>query len=280
MTTLQMQKAMRSVLDGSTYVLVGKIGVFADKQGIKACIVGGMVRDIFLKRKTVDIDVVVLGDGMKFARLLADELHGAYKGFEKFKTAKIFLKNGRIDISSARSETYEKPAALPNVVLSGINEDLFRRDFTINSMAVSINREDFGELFDPFGGVSDLKKKILKTMHDKSFIDDPTRILRAVRFETRLGFKMEKRTLKLIHETLKRNIFDNLSGERIREELFIMFGEPSPLKAMLRLDSLGVLKKLSHGIRIDATAIRMFKNISASRSMTAGYGADAALIKP
>jgi tRNA nucleotidyltransferase (CCA-adding enzyme) len=218
--------------------------------------------------------VVVLGDGLKFARFLADELGGAYKGFEKFKTAKIFLKNGRIDISSARKETYEKPAALPDVVLSGRDEDLFRRDFTINSMAVSINKEDFGTLFDPFGGASDLKKKILKTMHDRSFVDDPTRILRAVRFEARLGFKIEKRTLQFIRKALKENIFENLSGERIREELFILFKEQTPAKAMKRLEQLGVLRKINPGLRLDSKALAMFKTIGSSGRLIRSYYAD------
>lgn len=266
-----MNKTMKSALDGGTYEMVKRIGAYADRQGVKACVVGGMVRDILLKRKTVDIDVVIQGDGMKFAKYLADELHGAYKAFEKFKTAKIFLKNSHLDISSARSETYEKPAALPSVSLSGMDEDLFRRDFTINSMAISINQKDFGVLFDPYGGVRDLKNKVLRTMHDKSFIDDPTRILRAIRFETRLGFKIEKRTFKFIGDTLKTNVFDNLSGERLREELFILFGEQSPLKAVKRLNSLGVLKKINPGIIINAGSIFMLKQIDALRGMIREY---------
>lgn len=278
MKAAQMKKAMKEVLDAKTYKLVCAAGAFADAQGIKASIVGGMVRDIFLKRKTVDIDIVVLGDGLEFGRKLADELGGAFKGFEKFKTAKIFLKDARIDVSSARKETYEKPAALPEVVLSGRDEDLFRRDFTINSMAVSINKETFGELYDPFGGASDLKKKILKTMHDKSFIDDPTRIIRAIRFETRLGFKIEKRTLSFMRETLKQNIFEHLSGERIREEFFILFKEKSPVKAMKRLETLGVLKKINPGLSVGAEVVSMFNRLGSSTRLIEAYHAERAVI--
>jgi tRNA nucleotidyltransferase (CCA-adding enzyme) len=278
MKPIIMKNAMKSMLDTDTYALVIRAGLFADKQGVKAYIVGGMVRDIFLKRNTVDIDIVIQGDGMKFARLFADELHAAYKVFEKFKTAKIYLENTRIDISSARKEYYKKPAALPDVEPSGMDEDLFRRDFTINSMAVSINEKDFGAFFDPFNGAYDLKNKILRTMHDKSFIDDPTRILRAIRFETRLGFRIEKRTLGFIHETLKHNVFGDLSGERIREELFILFQEPFPEKAMQRLECLGVLKKISAGLKFDTAAAKMFKKTRVLKKLMVLYGANPEII--
>ncbi|MEI7541685.1 MAG: hypothetical protein WCJ94_00320 [bacterium] len=273
MSNIQMQKKMKDGFDEKTFKLVKDIGALADKYSFRAYIVGGMVRDIFLNRKTVDVDVVVLGNGMKFAKIIADELKGAYKEFEKFKTAKIFFKNNWVDISSARAETYEKSGALPTVSLSSLKEDLYRRDFTINSMAISINKDNFGELFDYFCGTLDMNNKILRTMHDKSFIDDPTRILRAIRFETRFGFKIEKRTLDLLQNSLRHNIFNNLSGERLREELFRIFDEPSPLKAIKRLKILGVLTKINPNIQVDLPSFKLFSIIASSRKLIIGYKA-------
>jgi len=259
--TEQIKKLLKTGLDSKVFYLVKRIGAFADKEGIKAYIVGGMVRDMFLKRKTLDIDIVVEGNGTEFARRLAYSFHGSYKKFDRFKTAKIFLKNRRIDVASARTEIYAKPAALPKVDFTNLKKDLFRRDFTINAMAVCINREKFGEFIDYFEGYKDLQLRVLRPLHNKSFIDDPTRILRLVRFETRFNFKIEHNTLLLLKKILKNDIFDIVPGERLRNEILILLNEEEPLKAMLRLQQLNILKKLNKNFWIDSSVIKLYKKL-------------------
>jgi tRNA nucleotidyltransferase (CCA-adding enzyme) len=250
---------MEKSLDVHTVGLIEKAGALADYMDIRAYIVGGMVRDILLARKTLDIDIVTEGDGTQYARVLADNLKGAYKKFDKYKTAKIFLPNGRIDVSSSRSEKYEKPASLPDVTLSSLSEDLLRLDFSVNSMAISINKKDFGSLFDPFDAVTDLKAKILRTLHDNSFIDDPTRILRAIRFQSRLGFKMEKKSRKLFDTAVKGGYLDLAPGERLLDEIMILMGENDGYKAAIQLEKTGVLAALFPGIKIEVNAEKMFR---------------------
>ena len=172
--------------------LFRQIGKIAQENNCRVYIVGGMIRDLYLGRENFDFDIVVEGDGIALAKKLADKFKAKLVDHEKFATAVLFVPNGiKIDIATARKETYEHPGALPNVVPGNIEDDLSRRDFSINAMAASLNPEDFGELIDFFDGLSDLKKKEIKVLHDLSFIDDPTRILRAIRFEQRLKFKIE-----------------------------------------------------------------------------------------
>ncbi|HRU39236.1 MAG TPA: CBS domain-containing protein, partial [Candidatus Goldiibacteriota bacterium] len=248
---INMSSLMAEKLPPDIFELVRKIGVFADAKGIQAYLVGGMVRDMFLGARDVDVDITVEGDGMEFAKFLADRMGGSFKGFERFKTGKVFLKDGRrIDVTSARAEFYEFPAALPEIEFTPIRYDLFRRDFTINAMAICVNARSFGRFIDYFNGYGDLKEGVIRTLYNMSFIDDPTRILRAIRFEVRHGFKIEENTLRFIKETLKYNVFDNLPGERIMDELFLIFGESNPVKMLRRADSLGVLEKINPGLYV------------------------------
>ncbi|MFP4466416.1 MAG: CBS domain-containing protein [Candidatus Goldiibacteriota bacterium] len=259
---LNMKNKMSEKLDKEIYVLIKKIGELADDFGVNVYLVGGIVRDLFLQEKDMDIDITVEGDGMKFAEFLADNFGGAYKGFERFKTAKVFLADGkRIDITSARAEFYEFPAALPEIEFTPIRYDLYRRDFTINAMAVQINKNVFGRFTDYFNGYRDLEEGVIRTLYNMSFIDDPTRIMRAVRFEQRLNFKIEENTLRFINETIKYNIFEGLSGERIRDEIFILLNEENPLKPMKRLQELNVLSKLSRQWKIDPVVEGYFRKI-------------------
>src|SRR4030043_2190778 len=219
----------------------------------RAYLVGGMVRDLLLGKQNFDIDIVVEGDGIIFARKLSEILSARIDSYEKFKTAVLILKNGQhIDIASARVEYYEKPAALPDVEMGSIKQDLARRDFTINTLALSLNKNDFGTILDFFGGRKDITAKRIKVLHKLSFIEDPTRIFRAVRFEQRLGFKMDSQTEKLAISAIEMNIVSELLGIRIRDELISILNEEKPWKALRRLYELGALKKI--GINRELTS--------------------------
>ena len=219
----------------------------------RAYLVGGMVRDLLLGKQNFDIDIVVEGDGIIFAGKLSEILSASINSYEKFKTAVLILKNGQhIDIASARIEYYEKPAALPDVEMGSIKQDLARRDFTINTLALSLNKNDFGIILDFFGGRKDITAKRIKVLHKLSFIEDPTRIFRAVRFEQRLGFKMDSQTEKLAISAIEMNIVSELTGIRIRDELISILNEEKPWKALRRLHELGALKKI--GINRELTS--------------------------
>ena len=190
-----------------------------------AYLVGGYVRDSTLGRESVDIDIVVEGDGVKVARKLNAKLNGKLTCHAEFGTATISINSHRVDLASARTEKYPSPGHLPHVYLSTIVEDLNRRDFTINAIAMSISKENFGEIFDPFEGLNDIKKKLIRILHRNSFIDDPTRIFRALRYKNRFGFKVEEDTERLMREAIKNGMVSRLSGQRILNELQLIFEE-------------------------------------------------------
>jgi len=225
-------------------------------------LVGGIVRDALLKIPNFDIDIVVEGDGIKFGKELSSRFDCKLEHHRKFGTAVLVLNDGQhIDIASARVEYYKSPAALPSVESGNIKQDLSRRDFTINTMAASLNKASFGEILDYFGGREDLKSKKIKVLHKMSFIEDPTRIFRAVRFEKRLGFKMDGQTEKLAKTTIDMNIVSRLNGVRIRDELIYIFNEKNPLEAIRRLYELGALKKIGIKVEIDSEFIKQAKKI-------------------
>ncbi|MBU3935843.1 hypothetical protein KJ909_04160 [Patescibacteria group bacterium] len=214
------------------FSIIKLIGEAADKAGVSAYIVGGPVRDALLKVKNYDLDFAIEGDAIKFARDLNNQLKGDLKSHRTFGTATVSYEDMRVDIATARRETYKKPAAYPDVEPAAIKEDLFRRDFTINAMAVSVNKKNFGELVDFYGGHKDLKKKLIRVMHDKSFTDDPTRIFRAVRFSARFGFKIDPRTRKLIKEAILKGLLGEVNRGRVRKEVGLLLKEKKPLKCL------------------------------------------------
>ena len=168
------------------------------------------------------------GDGLGFAALLAEELGGRVRTHPVFLTAVVVDPEGfHIDIATARSEFYRTPAALPEVQTSALRQDLYRRDFTINTLAIRLGPGTEPELIDYFGGRHDLKEKTLRALHSLSFIDDPTRVLRAVRLELRLGFHISSETLRLVEVALDEGIFDLLSGSRLRDELVMLLDDPA-----------------------------------------------------
>jgi len=235
---------------------VETIARVSQEMGIPVYLVGGFVRDLLLERDMVreqgDLDLVVEGDGLAFAARLTEVVEGRMREHRAFLTAVVVDPGGlHIDVATARSEFYRAPAALPEVQMSALRQDLFRRDFTINTLAIRLGPDREPELIDYFGGRSDLKEKTLRVLHSLSFIDDPTRVLRAVRLELRLGFHISAETLRLVGVALAEGIFDHLSGARLREELELLLDDPAlALRGIDRLAELGVLRALHP--RLDA----------------------------
>jgi tRNA nucleotidyltransferase (CCA-adding enzyme) len=228
----------------------------------KAYLVGGMVRDFLLGIHNFDVDLVIEGDGVIFAKKLAELLKAKVDSYEKFKTAVLVLENGQhIDVASARVEYYNKPAALPEVEMGNIRQDLARRDFTINTLAISLNKNDFGSVEDFFGGRKDLAAKRIKILHKMSFVEDPTRIFRAVRFEKRLGFKMDSLTEKLARSTLEMDIMSMLTGIRIRDEIIALLSEDKPWNAVQRLFEIGALKKIGINLKVTNDFLKFIKKV-------------------
>jgi len=234
----------------------------AKNMKVPAYLVGGIVRDLLLGIPNLDIDIVVEGDGIIFARKLGELIGARIESYEKFKTAVLVLGGQQhIDIASARVEYYEKPAALPDIEPGNISQDLARRDFTINTLALSLNARNFGQVIDFFGGKKDLAAKKIKVLHKMSFIEDPTRIFRAVRFEQRLSFRMDKQTERLAISSIKMNIVSELNGIRIRDELISILGEKEPWKAVRRLYDLDALNKTGINIRSIEPVIAQLKKV-------------------
>jgi tRNA nucleotidyltransferase (CCA-adding enzyme) len=225
--------------------LLRELGILADEPGVSLYLVGGVVRDLLLRRENWDLDLTLEGDGIAFARLVADRYRAGLAVFERFATARLVLPNRlKIDIASTRRESYVKPAALPDVASASLQEDLYRRDFTINAMAIQLNPATFGELHDPYGGQRDLKAKTIRVLHEGSFIDDPTRIFRAIRFTQRFGFSLEPSTRGLLEEAAATNLIQQLSGPRLCNEILLLLGERDPRKPIKRLAFLKLLRFL------------------------------------
>jgi tRNA nucleotidyltransferase (CCA-adding enzyme) len=201
--------------------------------------VGGIVRDLLLERSNFDIDLVIVGSAIDFTQKLNRELNAKIKIYQKFNTAKLVFVDGlEIDFATSRKERYKKPAALPEIIASDLKSDMFRRDFTINALALSLNKKDYGVLIDYFNGKLDIQNKIIRVLHDNSFIDDPTRIIRAIRFEQRLGFKISEHTEKLIKQAVDFNIFEKLSSYRLTNELELIYKEKNAGKIKNRIKQL------------------------------------------
>ena len=230
------------------------------QMGFRVFLVGGIVRDMILGKDNLDIDLVIEGDGIAFANTLAKKINAKSESHSKFHTAVIILPDkNHIDIATSRIEYYEKPAALPSVETGSIRQDLARRDFTINAMAVSLNREDFGELLDYFGGLKDIHKKKIRVLHKLSFIEDPTRVFRAVRFEQRYGFTMDKQTDRLMGSPTVLEAMSDIIGARLRDELVSIMNEENPWKPLKRLEEIGALKSIGIDTKIDKSFIATCK---------------------
>ena len=234
--------------------LLMNAGDVAEAEGFHVYVVGGFVRDLLLRRPNLDVDLVVEGDGIAFAKAFAGRFGARVRAHQKFRTAVIVFPDGfKVDVATARWEYYKYPAAMPTVALSSVKLDLFRRDFTINTLAIKLNPKEFGLLIDFFGGQRDLKDRIIQVIHSLSFVEDPTRVFRAVRFEQRYGFRIGKQTLRLIRNAVHLDIFSRLSGKRLLTELRLILEEPDPRAAIRRLAGLGLLKVIHQSIRLGPT---------------------------
>lgn len=222
-------------------------GEVAASQGQNLYLVGGMVRDLLLGRTNLDLDLVAKDDAINLAQQLADIVHGKIITHPRFNTATLKWNKWSVDLATARFETYERPGALPAVQPGSLASDLFRRDFTINTMAIELIPSHYGQLIDPYRGRDDLELGLLRILHESSFIDDSTRIWRGLRYEQRLDFQLEPNTLKL----LKRDtpMLDTISGDRIRHELELILKEEFPEKILRRAEELGVLPKLHPALK-------------------------------
>ena len=233
-------------------------------------LVGGTVRDILLGEPNFDVDVAVEGDAIELARSLADALDGRVRAHRKFGTAVVLYRDDeRVDVVTARTEFYDAPAALPSVEHATIREDLFRRDFTINAMAVSLKGEEFGRLVDPFGGRRDLEAKTIRILHNLSFIDDPTRIFRAIRYESRYGFRMDDHTQRLARGTIEMGLVGDLSSARLRDELVALLEEGDAGASILRLAELGAGAAIHPHLGADDEAVELLGRI---RRLNEHYG--------
>jgi len=222
-------------------------GETAHSQGQSLYLVGGVVRDLLLKRTNFDLDLVVEGDAISLAQRLTQVYPGKVTTHPRFNTAKLQWAKWSIDIATARCETYAKPGALPSVKLGSLESDLARRDFTINAMAIHLDPSRYGKLIDLYGGIHDLKHKIIRILHEKSYTDDATRIWRSLRYEQRLNFQLEATTLDLLKRDV--SMLDTISGDRIRYELECILHEEYPEKVLRRAEELGVLKWLHPSLK-------------------------------
>jgi len=277
----EMTRRMKETLPPGLYALLKLIGQEAEEQSLSVYVVGGFVRDLLLDRPNFDVDLVVEQDAIALAEQLVRHYGGRIRRHHRFGTAKWILpapeERGAafpagaglpetIDLVTARTEFYEHPTALPTVERSSIKLDLLRRDFTINTLAIRLDGRHWGELLDFFGGEADLQRGVIRVLHSLSFVEDPTRILRAVRFEQRFGFRMEEQTEALIDDAV--GLLKRVSGARIRHELDLILQEQKPELALQRLDQLRVLETLHPGLRCNSWIQQKFQWLRERLSQT------------
>ncbi len=259
--TRDISALLRQKLSPRILEIFSTAGQVAAEMNARVYVVGGFVRDLLLRVPNFDIDLVVEGDGIAFARAFAERFGARVKEHKKFQTAVVIFPDDfrvdsdmeppfKVDVATARWEYYEYPAAMPTVALSSIKLDLFRRDFTINTLAVRLDPDGFGTLIDFFGGQRDIRDGIIRVLHSLSFIEDPTRVFRAVRFEQRYGFKIGKHTLNLIKNAVNLNIFKRLSGRRLERELRLILREQDPRPAIERCGELDILKFIHPSLKL------------------------------
>ena len=262
-------KFMQERLPSRVLEVLREVGRTASELGCGAYVVGGFVRDLFLYRSDEDIDIVIEGDGIRFAREYARRTGARIHTHEKFGTAVIIYPDGfKIDVASARMEYYKFPAALPVVEMSSIKLDLYRRDFTINTLAIQLNPDRFGMLIDFFNAQRDLKEKSIRVLHNLSFVEDPTRVFRAIRFEQRFDFSIGRLTAGLIANAVAMDFFRELSGRRVFSELRLILQEDNAPAAIARLNDFALLKVVHPALNLDK---RLMSRLEAARRVLSWY---------
>jgi tRNA nucleotidyltransferase (CCA-adding enzyme) len=247
----------------------------AEMHGMRVYAVGGFVRDLILGVRDEDLDLTVEGDGVAFARHLAAATAGLCKGPSAFGTAVVIAQDGhKIDVATARRETYKHPAALPTVEPGTIRDDLFRRDFSINTLAFPLNGPAAFVLVDCYGGSTDLVEGVIRVLHNRSFRDDPTRIFRAIRLEQRFGFILHRHTLRLLQRAVDKRWLDLLSGARLWRELRLMLAGESPVACLRRLDELGILAQIDADLGLSPERLTRLTRVAEARIELAETHAD------
>ncbi len=248
-------------------IVIHRVQDLSQKLRMPAYLVGGALRDLIQGVKNCDLDITVEGSGLVFARHLAKKLKAELREHERFGTATLILPNGlKVDIATSRREEYPYPAALPQVTFGSLKDDLGRRDFTINALALSLSGVQKNELIDPFCGRDDLSGGCIRIMHDLSFQDDPTRILRAVRFAVRFNFKIQPHTLKLLKAAVGQGWMDKVHPHRMRDELILILKEKNPHAVLKQLSGLGALSFISPGLKVDQAMAGLCKAIAKESS--------------
>jgi tRNA nucleotidyltransferase (CCA-adding enzyme) len=256
-TSLMQERLPKRILD-----LLTALGDTGDRCGMKVYVVGGFVRDLLLRQDNLDIDVVVEGDGIEFSEMIAKDISCRVRSHSKFGTAVVIFPDGfKIDVATARVEYYREPASLPVVEYSSIKHDLYRRDFTINTLAVGLNREHFGEVIDFFGGQRDLKDGIVRVLHNLSFVEDPTRILRAIRFEKRFYFQIGKNTLGLIRNAVKLGLLEKLPKPRIFADMELILKEGRVVEIMEEMSRLKLGKSIHPKLKLERSQMGLFRDM-------------------
>ena len=259
--------------------ILKEIGEFAETKKLPLWAVGGFVRDFYLGKKTYDIDICVEGKIDNLLSFCRKKYGAKITRFETFGTARVSLANGlKLDFVRCRKEVYPKPAALPQVKPSSLKEDLFRRDFTANAAALSLLPREFFKSYDFFEAEKAIKKGYIKILHDKSFIDDPTRIFRAIRFAARFNWDIEKNTLSLLKKAVKENYLLLLSRARLNHEFIKILEEKKPLAALKMLEKFDILKYYSENLKIPKN-IEKLNALPERLALLAFYSKDEILLK-
>ncbi|MFH1091625.1 MAG: CBS domain-containing protein, partial [Pseudomonadota bacterium] len=260
--SLMHERLPRKIVD-----LLAELGRNADTLGYGAYAVGGFVRDLLLRQENLDIDIVIEGDANHFADIFAQAHPGVkVRHHRKFNTALLLFPDGfKVDVTTARLEYYEHPGALPVVQEGSLRMDLYRRDFTINTLAIYLNQKHFGIVVDYFRGLRDIKEGFIRVLHNLSLVEDPTRVFRAIRFEQRFGFKIGKMTAALIQNSVKHNVFRNISGKRLLGEIRHILQEEDPGPAVMRLAEFDLLQFIHPGLVLDQKLLGHFRRIKKVR---------------
>ncbi len=253
------ERLLRDRLPPKIMELLESVAAVADRLSVAVYLVGGFVRDLLLRKKNFDLDLVVEGEGIVFAEALAAALAGRVRTHAKFGTAVVICPDHfKIDVASARMEYYLQPGALPSVEEASLKLDLYRRDFTINTLAIALNQGRFGELYDFFGGQLDLDNRVIRILHNLSFIEDPTRVFRAIRFAQRLGFNIGPHTESLLRSAVRLGFVARISGARLRNELITILQEEEPLPILRQLANYGLLPYVQKNLVLTEKIAKLF----------------------
>ena len=249
---------MQDRVPAPLFSFLQKTGELAERRRVRVYAAGGFVRDLLLGVPNLDVDLVVEGDGIRFARAIAQPYKARVVTHKRFGTATVTFADGhRFDVATARTESYDSPAALPTVQRSSLTQDVRRRDFTINTLAIRLNASRFGELVDLHGGLRDLQDQTIRVLHGLSFIDDPTRVFRALRFEQRLGFHLDPDTAVLMQEAVTMGLLHRLSPSRLSTELLHVLSEREPVKTLARLADFNLLQFIHPRLKWSSGLVRL-----------------------